>query len=122
MARRCARLNIIVNADDLDALGDLLCVVGSFFLGLDLCFALAVCSLGLFEDADNVLALGWPVSRGLIGCLSAATYAAHYLPRLVDHGNSLANSHGGEKTIVPAAAMRVGRDVVRPDGWMRCGT
>jgi hypothetical protein len=58
MARRCARLDIIVDADGLDALGDLLRLVGSLLLCLDLCFALAVGGLGLLEDADDVLALG----------------------------------------------------------------
>jgi hypothetical protein len=55
--RRRARLDIVVEADGPDALAELLRLVGSLLLGLELCFALAVGGLGLLEDADEVLAL-----------------------------------------------------------------
>ena len=55
--RRCARLDIIVDADRLDTLCELLRLVRSLLLSLDLSLALAVGGLCLLEDADNVLAL-----------------------------------------------------------------
>lgn len=65
MARRCAGLDIIVDADGFDALCEFLRLVGRFFFSLDLGLALAVGGLCLLEDADDVLALGkWSV-RGL---------------------------------------------------------
>tara|TARA_R110002003_G_scaffold62_16_gene5664 strand:- start:11178 stop:11372 length:195 start_codon:yes stop_codon:yes gene_type:complete len=57
MARRSARLDIVVDAQGPDALIEPLGLVCSLLLGLDLRFALAVGGLGLLEDADNVLAL-----------------------------------------------------------------
>jgi hypothetical protein len=54
----CTRLDIILNAQCLDApTQGLLLAHGSIALGLDLSLALAVGSLGLLEDADDVLAL-----------------------------------------------------------------
>lgn len=54
----CARLNVIFNAQRLDApTQGLLLAQGSIALGLDLSLALAVGGFGLLEDAENVLAL-----------------------------------------------------------------
>jgi hypothetical protein len=66
--RRCARLDIVVEANRADALAELLRLVGGLLLGLELSLALAVGGLGLLEDADEVLALR-AVSTGLIGIL-----------------------------------------------------
>lgn len=57
VSRRCARLSVIIDAQGLDALAELLFPVGSLFLCLDLGLALSVGGLGLLEDADEVLAL-----------------------------------------------------------------
>lgn len=54
----CARLKVIFDAQRLNALSQgLLLAQGGIALGLDLSLALAVGSFGLFENADNVLAL-----------------------------------------------------------------
>lgn len=71
MARRCARAGVIVvNAQALHALGQLLRLVSGLLLRLDLRLALAVGRFGLLEDADNVLALLWAVSSYRSGSLS----------------------------------------------------
>lgn len=64
MAGRCAGLDVVVDAEGLDALAELLLPQGSISLCLDLCFSLAVRGFGLFEDADDVFALE-AVSTGL---------------------------------------------------------
>jgi hypothetical protein len=99
--RRCARLDIIVEADRLDALAELLRLVGSLLLGLELCFALAVGGLGLLEDADEVLALRRSLVRGLSGGPLSATHTAHNLARLVNDSDGFSNSngHGGERAM-----------------------
>jgi hypothetical protein len=48
---------IVVDANGLEALGQLLLFDCGIALGLDLCLAFAVGGLGLLEDVDNVLAL-----------------------------------------------------------------
>jgi hypothetical protein len=49
---------VVVDADGLDALGELPLFHDGIALSLDLGFALAVGGLGLLEDVDDVLALG----------------------------------------------------------------
>jgi hypothetical protein len=58
-ATRCARAGVIVVAQELDALGELLLFYGSIAVGINLRLALAIGSLGLLEDVDNVFALCW---------------------------------------------------------------
>lgn len=55
---RDLRAGVIVDADSLDALGELPLLHDSIALGFDLRLALAVGGLGLLEDIDDVLALG----------------------------------------------------------------
>jgi hypothetical protein len=57
VARGCARAGVIVVAERLCALVDLLGVVCGFFFCFDLGFALAVGGFGFLEDGDDVLAL-----------------------------------------------------------------
>jgi hypothetical protein len=57
MARRSTRPDIVVDAEGLGALIQLLQLEGGILFGFDLCFALAVGGLGLLEDTDEVLAL-----------------------------------------------------------------
>lgn len=63
VAGGCARLDVVIDAEGLDALLELLLLHGSISLCLDLCFALAVGGFGLLEDADEVLALKAVSSR-----------------------------------------------------------
>jgi hypothetical protein len=57
VARRCARLDIVVDTNGFGAFIEFLQLVGGILLSLDLRLALAVGGLGLLEDADKVLAL-----------------------------------------------------------------
>lgn len=57
MARRCARLSIVVDAQGFYAISGLFLSQSRISLCLDLCFALAICRLGFLEDVDDVLAL-----------------------------------------------------------------
>lgn len=53
----------------------------------------------------------------------SATHTAHNLPRLVDDGDGLANSHCGDIVLfLQLHCTAGGREVVQPECWVRCGT
>jgi hypothetical protein len=55
---RCLGAGVVIDAQSFYALGELLLLDGGIALSLDLSLALAVCSLGLLEDVDELFALG----------------------------------------------------------------
>lgn len=122
MARRGARAGVIVNAQALHALVQLLRLKGGLLLRLDLRLALAVGRLGLLEDADNVLAL-WEVSprvlsvRVLIGSIGALTLLTTFpllLMTVIVSPTPIAAVDAG-----PAAAQRVEEESCNRNGG--CG-
>jgi hypothetical protein len=118
MARRSARLDIVVDAQGPDALIEPLGLVCSLLLGLDLRFALAVGGLGLLEDADNVLALR-TMSAGLSGGLLLALTLLTTFPDLLI---TVMVSPTPIAAVGRRACTSRGSGVVRPDCWVWCGT